>query len=398
MTNEEKAQHDALISQIKSEIEKAQPTAELESLKSKIAELENKSTVPADYETLKSEVVRLATEVKSATEAPAKSESAAVEISKNLSVIKNIAKGEKKELVIKALAQRSDVAGNASAVTLPDIGQLAHRKLAAYDVFPKFPVSETNHNGIIRYYDWDEATTVRAAASVAEGALFPESTAKWQTYTLPIRKIGDTIPVTEELFEDSQMFAAELEMFLRTNVDIRIDDQLINGDNTGQNLRGVFNSVDAYTAVASGITSASIYDLIVKVKEAITTTGGAKYQPDVALMNIADINRMKLRKDTTNQYVLPPFVGANGTQVDGISILECNAVPANTMVVGDRRFARIYEMTGVEISQGFTGTQFAEDEMTLKARKRLLFLIRNADKGGFRKVTSISAALTTLAT
>jgi hypothetical protein len=50
------------------------------------------------------------------------------------------------------------------------------------------------------------------------------------------------------------------------------------------------------------------------------------------------------------------------------------------------------------LSRGYTGSQFVEDMMTLKARKRLALLVRTADKGGFAKVTSISAALTTLAT
>jgi hypothetical protein len=63
------------------------------------------------------------------------------------------------------------------------------------------------------------------------------------------------------------------------------------------------------------------------------------------------------------------------------------------MVVGDRRFARIYELGGIVLSKGMINAQFTEDELTLKARKRLAFLIRAADKGGFRKVTDIDAAL-----
>ena len=109
-------------------------------------------------------------------------------------------------------------------------------------------------------------------------------------------------------------------------------------------------------------------------------------------------NKMKLKKDANNNYVMPPFVSRDGGSVSGITIIEANIIPANTMVVGDNRFARIYEKGGVEMSKGYSGTQFVEDEMTLKARKRLAFLIRSADKGGFKKVTSISAALVTLAT
>ena len=194
------------------------------------------------------------------------------------------------------------------------------------------------------------------------------------------------------------MFAAELGLFLETNVKLAIDTQLADGDGTGNTIIGLKASVPAYTPVASDIVDASIYDLIVKVSENITVTGGAKYVPNVVFMNIADINKMKLKKDSMNNYVMPPFVTVGGVVVDGITVLESNNITANTLVLGDRRFGRIYEKGGIVLSKGLVGTQFTEDEMTLKARKRMAFLIRNADKSGWRKVTSISAALVTLAT
>lgn len=302
------------------------------------------------------------------------------------------------DIELKATTNRASVVGNQQAVELPDIGQLATRKLSMYDAFPKFPVSGTNHNGTIRYYDWDSTTTVRAADMVAEGTVFPESTARWETVTIDLKKVGDTLPVTEEFFEDEAMFEAELRQFLITNVDLKVDDQIANGDGTGQNLTGLFTSIDAFVPVASGITDASIYDLIPKVKESITTTGGAKYAPNVVFMNIADINKYKLKKDANNNYVIPPFVSRDGDMIDGILVIESNIVVANTLALGDNRFARIYEKPGVMLSQGTVNAQFTSDMTTLKIRKRLLFLIRNADKGAWKKVTSISAALTTLAT
>lgn len=306
-------------------------------------------------------------------------------------------KSSNKEIEIKASTNRAAVSGNQQAVELPEIGQLAHRKLSMYDVFPKFPVSGSNNNGIIRYYDWDEDTIARAAAMVAEGAAFPESTAKWVTRTVDLKKIGDTLPVTEEFFEDESMFAAELGQFLRTNVDLIVDEQIANGDGTGNNLTGLKASVDAYTPVASGITDASIYDLIPKVSEVIVTAGGSKYAPNVVFMHRSDINKYKLKKDNNNNYVIPPFVSRDGNVIDGVTVIESNVLTANELVLGDSRFARIYEKGGVMLTQGEVNAQFTSDMKTLKARKRLLFLIRGADKGAWKKVTSISAALTTLA-
>ncbi len=325
--------------------------------------------------------------------------SAVEQIKENKNELKSLAnRSSHNEVEIKADTNRASVSGNQQAVELSDIGQLATRKLTMYDAFQKIPVSSSNHNGTIRYYDWDEATIARAAAMIAEGAAFPESTAKWKTETVELRKVGDTLPVTEEFFEDEAMFAAELGQFLRTNVDLEVDNQIANGDGTGQNLKGLFASVDAFVPAASDITDASIYDLFPKVKESITSVGGSKYAPNVAFMNIADINKYKLKKDSNNNYVMPPFVSRDGSSIDGVTVIESNVVAANSMVLGDNKFARIYEKPGVSLTQGTVDAQFTSDMTTLKVRKRLLFLIRGADKGAWRKVTDIDAALVTLAT
>lgn len=318
----------------------------------------------------------------------------ATEISENKEAIKEIAKGANAEIVLKADTLRASIATNPHNLLVDGIGQVARVKRSLYDIFRKIPVGKGNHNGTISYVDWDEATTAKAATMVAEGAVFPESTAKFKGYSLSLRKIGDTLPVSEEFFEDEVMAAAELDMFLETNVNDVIDTQIVTGDNTGENLKGLISSTPAYVPAASGITDANIHDLIIKVKESITSTGGSKYNPDFVAMNIADINKLKLKKDTTNNYVF----NFNDPRVDSLMIIEDNHVTANTLYVGDSRYARIYEMGGIVVSKGMVNTQYTEDMLTIKARKRMAFLIRTVDQTGFKKVTSISAALVTLAT
>lgn len=380
----------------KAQLENAVSKEDFEAVKTELEAVKSDTTIKA----LLDEAVEKIAQLEEKYEVTPKSKATlAQELKANKDEIKKIAKGvSSKEVVVKADVLRASISGNQQALELSDIGQLAHAKLTAYDIFRKIPVSESNNNGTIRYYDWDSATVARAAAAVAEGAAFPESTAAWVTNTLTIKKIGDTLPVSEEFYEDEAMFAAELGMFLDTNVKIKRNGDLINGDGTGNNIKGIVASVNAYTPVASGITDASIYDLFVKVSESITATGGSKYSPDFALMNITDINKMKLKKDANNNYVIPPFVSRDGANVAGITVLEENSVTANTMVVGDSRYARIYEKAGITLSRGLVNAQFTEDMETLKVRTRLNFLIREADKGGFAKVTSITAALTTLAT
>jgi len=318
----------------------------------------------------------------------------ATELKANMSAIKALSTSDMtSEVVIKADTNRASIGSNAQVYEIPTIGQLATRKLTLYDMFPKVTLG-TNNNGTVRYYDWDEATTVRAAASIAEGATFPESTAKWKTYTLPLQKIGDTLPVTEEFYEDEAMFASELENFLRTNVDLVIDSQLSTGDGTSNTLKGLISSSTAFSATGlTKVENAQFYDLMAVAPEQITITGGAKDSPNFVVMNKRSINKMRLTKDANENYIIPPFVDRSGKMVDSMMVMESNVIPNNALVLGDSRFAKIYEKPGLTMSKWMPANQFLEDMETIKVRKRLLFLIRNADKGGFIYISDIDAAI-----
>lgn len=315
------------------------------------------------------------------------------EISEKFESIKNIANGQRGSVEIKALTNRASISGNTNAYVLPEIGQLGVKARALYDVLPKITLSNrANDNGIIKYHDWDEST-VRAAAVVAEGGTYDESTATFIEQTMPVRKIGDTLPVTQEFGEDSAAAAAELERFLDVNVNTKIDDQIINGDGTGQNLTGLLTSSPNYTPVASGISGANIKDLVRKMRTAIIKGRGSKYNPDIVVMNSDTFDRYYLAKDLDNNYL---FDTVNGT-IAGLVVVEDNNMPDNQLVVGDRRFATIYEKTGIEISEGMVNAQFISDTKTIKARKRLAMLIRVVDRTGFLHCTNVTTALTTLA-
>lgn len=318
------------------------------------------------------------------------------EIEENKETIKGIVSGQRGEVEIKALTNRASVVGNTNAYALPTIGQLGVKMRALYDVLPKIQLStKANDNGVIKYQDWDEATTVRAAASVAEGVAFAESTAKFAEYTMPIRKIGDTLPVTEEFGEDVALAAAELERFIDINVNTVVDAQLINGTGATEQLSGLLLQAPDYTPVAAAIPDANIYDLCRKMRTTIVKNRGSKYSPDIVVANSDTIDRYMLKKDANDNYMFRLELGNN---IGALTIVEDNNMPDNQLVVGDRRFAAIYEKGGVVLSEGMINAQFTSDTKTIKARKRMAMLIRNVDRTGFLHCTDITAALVVLAT
>lgn len=317
------------------------------------------------------------------------------EIKANKEVISAIAKGDKNaEVELKALSNRASITNNDNSVRLNGIGQLGVKARALYDFFPKVQVGNGNHNGTISYIDWDESTTVRAAAIVAEGGTFPEDTAKFVEYTTKLQKIGSTLPVTEEFMEDEVLASSELSKFVNINVNTVIDTKIAVGAGGSSDIEGLYTASPTYTPVASAIEDANIKDLVRKMRTAIVKTRGSKYQPNFVAANSDTIDRYFLKKDVNNNYM---FDSETGT-IAGLAIVEDNNLADNTLVVGDSRYGTIYEKGGVVLSEGYSGTQFVQDIKTIKARVRMLFLIRNVDKTGFLKCTNITTALGTLAT
>lgn len=358
---------DAVKTELKEEVDKAtekatQLSLEVEELKTKGAK-EIKKTLAEEVKGKKSEIIDL---------------------------VKGV---NHSEVTLKADTVRASIANSASQDFLTGIGQLGAKPRSLYDLFPKVQMGDGNDAGKVVYHDWDESTTVRAAAMVAEGGTFPESTAKFAKYSIDLKKIGDTLPVSEEFGEDEVSAAAELDMFLETNIKTKEDSQIALGDGTGENLTGLVTSAPAYVPVASGIADANIYDLVKKVRTDITFNRGSKYSPDFVAMNANVLDQLQLKKDANDNYVFP-----DKTNIGSMIIIEDNNLADNTLVVGDKRYARIYEKGGLQLSRVYVNAQAVEDMITIKARKRMLFLIRNVDKTGFRKVTNITTALATLAT
>ena len=403
MTEVEKAAqaHKERLETLETQIKGATTPEQVDVMKNELVGLieANKSLTEGQNETL-ADLQEQFNVLKDRANTPAKKASLDAILKENADAIKSSFEQKKDHnfTVNKALTLSTAVTNNTDSYRDDMLSPLASRKLAIYDLFKKVRISK-NNAGSISYRDWDAATTVRGAAMVAEGAAFPESTVKWEQFSINIKKIGDSIPYTAEFAYDLARFADELRGFLNTNVKLVEDTQLRSGDGTGTNIFGLVTLAPAYVPVASGISDASRYDLIVKVAEDITKGLGNKFRADYALMNLTEINKMRLKKDANENYIMPPFVDRNGNVIAGITVIEDNGFANNTMIVGDSRYGTIYEdEEGYTVTTGMVNNQFLEDEETLKARKRMCFLIKESEKVGHRKVTDIAAALVTLAT
>ncbi len=304
----------------------------------------------------------------------------------------------------KATFVSGDVSGNTDSYLLNEIPELPTRSVRFFDLFAGSAMTvPVDANGVLRYSDWDDATTVRNVQQIAEEGTFPESTMKYIERSKTLKKTGGSYAVTEESIYDRARFVQTFNQFMDTSMALVLDQQIYSGDGTGENHTGIFTSANTYTPAASGIADANIFDLLRVVRTNITSGFQKTFAPNMVAMHPTDIDKMLLKKDANNNYVRPDFFQINDGitnmyMVAGLAIIETNVVTPNTLLVGDSRFAEVYqEAGGFQMIRGYKTGDFETDLQTVKVRRRMLTLVREMHAGAFNKVTDITAALTTLA-
>jgi len=305
-----------------------------------------------------------------------------------------IAKGEQlkvreQNVVIEKDTLRSAVADYEATVREPGIAPVQTPFLRFMDVMNVTNDNNPNDGGQIWYMDYDEATITRNAAAYAEGGTIPKSDIGWKRYVEEYKKIGDSLVVTDEFFEDFAELAALLESFITENVDLAIEQELWDGTGVGEHLKGITTLVPTFDEVAYAASSkrkypdANLADLFQVLKNEIMR--GTKYVPNGALIPHDEDTLWGGAKDANAQYLTIP--------THGITRVPSSYVTDNEMVLGDMTKWRAKVKKGYVMKRGFANNQINEDKITITTRKRLFAYIREVEKNAFLYVDDITAAL-----
>lgn len=240
------------------------------------------------------------------------------------------------------------------------------RPIQVTDLIPSFPIGQGS------FVYMEETTRTHASAEKAEGAAFAESTFVWEEKTSPVQKITDSIPVTDEQLEDEQQVKSLLEQRLSFGIRQRLDLQVLVGNGTPPNLRGINNVVGVQTQ-ALGTDSRIVAFLRALTK--IRFTGRAN--PSGAVFHPNDWLDIMLTQDAEGRFLFGnPFQGAGPNALFGIPVAQSDAQTENTgLVVDFANFTRIDNRRGVMVQTGYVGTQFTEGKVTLRADMRAAFTL-----------------------
>ena len=303
-------------------------------------------------------------------------------------------------------ASTSDVTGTIAVTDMKkDINFPRLRALSFLPLLPQGMVG-TDKNRI----GWIEGTYTSNVGYVGEATAATTADAMTAVEkTRAMAKASAKIKVTKEMTTDYSYIASKLQNKMLTKGLLFLDKEIWSGDGNdstaANHIYGLKGHATAFSATKSGLALLVEKPTVVDVIEAarlqcavidaanLTDAGG--YTPNVLFINPVTMSKIRLAKGTDGNYLVNRL--ADGTlTLNGLTIIESNAVAVNELMVMDSSVAEVYFKQNPEIQIGQEATDLTQDQYTIVMFLRAQLVIEGPDKLGLVLVSDIAAAITAL--
>jgi HK97 family phage major capsid protein len=174
------------------------------------------------------------------------------------------------------------------------------------------------------------ASVAEATAAGGSSGVKPESAVALDLRTATVKTIAHWIPVSKRALADAPYIRTLIDQFLMYGLDEEEEDQVAQGDNTGENLDGIFHvtgttsqawDTDLFTTTRKALTKAKVVARAARV--------------NAWLMNPYTVEALDLlTNNEKNFYMGGPTLMGN-QRLWGLPIVESEAVPVGYAAVGD---------------------------------------------------------------
>ena len=240
------------------------------------------------------------------------------------------------------------------------------RPIQVIDIMPK---SATGQSLVVFM---QETTRTHAAAEVVEGDQVAESTFELTEANSPVRRIGSSVPVTDDQLEDVAQVESYLNGRLSFGVMQRLDGQILVGDGIAPNLDGLENVAGIQTQARG--TDPNV-DAFFKAMTLVRVTGRA--MPTHILIPPTNWETIRLSRTTDGIYIWGQPSERGPDTMWGLPVVQIEAGTANLGWVGSfsPQWISLAERKGVTVEMGLVDDQFTGFRQTLRASGRWALVV-----------------------
>lgn len=166
----------------------------------------------------------------------------------------------------------------------------------------------------------------------------PQSTLAAVKVTTPVRTIAHWSPLTKRALSDAAQIRTIVDGFLRYGLEEELEDQMISGDGTGENLEGL----SQVSGVQDQTFDTDILATTRKAKTKVRLVG--RSMANAYVFNPLDLEEIDLLQDNEARYYFGgPAAPGTAQTLWGLPVIESEAVPQGTGYVGDWRKAILWD-------------------------------------------------------
>ena len=217
-----------------------------------------------------------------------------------------------------------------------------------------------------------ETGFTNSAAPVAEGALKPESDLKFDLVTTSAKVIAHWMKASRQILSDASQLRSYIDNRLMYGLGYVEENQLLNGDGTGQNLLGIVPQATAYSAPITIATPTQIDILRLAMLQAAL----AEYPATGMVLHPTDWAAIELTKDTTGRYIIGNPQGTIAPTLWGLPVVATQAMAVDKFLVGAFKLgAQVFDRWDARVETGYVNDDFVKNLVTILAEERLALAV-----------------------
>lgn len=231
------------------------------------------------------------------------------------------------------------------------------------------------------------------AAPVAENPSSPkpQSDLTFDLQNLPVRTVAHWVMASRQILADAPMLTSYVDGRLRYGLALKEEDQLLNGDGTGQNLFGLLKQASVY-ATPAGV-SVKNETMIDRLRLAMLQATLAEYPATGHVLNPTDWASIELTKDTQGRYIFASPTGSVGPGLWGLPVAQSLSMSTGGFLTGSLRYAaQIFDREDATVMISTEDRDnFVKNMVTILAEERLALAVYRPEaliKGSFSDLTA----------
>ena len=218
----------------------------------------------------------------------------------------------------------------------------------------------------------EETSFTNNAAPVLEGAAKPKSDKVFTPRTLPVETIAHYFKISKQTADDLPFLVAQVENNGIYGVQKVEDNQLLNGNGTSPNLKGIMGVAAAAPAAPVGA------NLVDAIGYAVFDLAAKGYVPDGTVTNPADWGKVALLKNTQGNYIFAnPMDYTTGGRIWGTRLVQSAHMTAGAFVVGAfQGNSQLLDREDINVQiANQNEDDFIKNMLTVRVEERVVFII-----------------------